>query len=466
MTQTRQRKVITVSVIILVLNFFVLGCLFEIAYAAFWTSAGQMNSDRVEHTATLMAGGHVLMAGGSASADAQLVDPISGGGPGSAMILARQGHTATLLPNGKVLVTGGGLSTGGSDTTEIYDPSTNSWSFAASMSANRELHTATLLSDGKVLITGGCDTLGNPLSSAEIYDSAANSWSPAEPMTATRCFHTATRLLNGHVLVTGGIGLPSAEIYDPATNSWSSAASMSANREAHTATLLPNGHVFVAGGFSATAESYDPGTNSWLDAGSMSATREEHSATLLLTGQVLVAGGRNNAGDPLATSDTYDPASNSWILPDIMNSVRVGHTATLLSDGKVLVAGGGSAIMEMFTPPGPVNLPDITVIPTSVDFGLISLNSSAAQLVTVKNDGALNLTIGGVTFGGVSLNQFSKAADKCSRKTLTPGASCTVDLRFKPTTIGGKTATFIIPSTDPDENPFAVLLSGTGVSRR
>jgi hypothetical protein len=113
-----------------------------------------------------------------------------------------------------------------------------------------------------------------------------------------------------------------------------------------------------------------------------------------------------------------------------------------------------------------VNLPDITVTPLSLDFGSIPLNNLAAQLVTVKNDGVLDLTIGGVTFGGVNINQFLKSTDKCSKKTLAPGASCTVDLRFKPTTTGLKTAIFIIPSNDPDEDPFSVSLSGIGVNKK
>jgi hypothetical protein len=83
-------------------------------------------------------------------------------------------------------------------------------------------------------------------------------------------------------------------------------------------------------------------------------------------------------------------------------------------------SGGGSAAVEVFTAPGSVNLnlPDITVTPLSLDFGSIPINNLAAQLVTVKNDGVLDLTIGGVTFGGVNINQFSKSTDKFPRRLL------------------------------------------------
>ena len=49
--------------------------------------------------------------------------------------------------------------------------------------------------------------------------------------------------------------------------------------------------------------------------------------------------------------------------------------------------------------------------------------------------------------------------------TLARGQACTVSVRFSPTTRGLKTATLVISSNDPDENPVAVQLSGTGTRR-
>jgi hypothetical protein len=113
------------------------------------------------------------------------------------------------------------------------------------------LHTATLLGNGMVLVAGGFVN-ALYLSSAELYDPSSNSWAPAGTMSAGRDAHTATLLGNGKVLVAGGDGntayLSSAELYDPSSNSWAPAGTMSAGRDAHTATLLGNGKVLVAGG--------------------------------------------------------------------------------------------------------------------------------------------------------------------------------------------------------------------------
>src|SRR5450432_3665256 len=72
---------------------------------------------------------------------------------------ARYYHTASLLASGKVLVLGGVLyNSGGSHelaSAELYDPASDSWSAAASMSIIRARHTVTLLPSGKFLVAGG-----------------------------------------------------------------------------------------------------------------------------------------------------------------------------------------------------------------------------------------------------------------------------------------------------------------------
>src|SRR5882724_5206691 len=92
---------------------------------------------------------------------------------------ARYGYTATLLASGKVLVAGGTGSDGrylGS--AELYDPATGSWSSTGSFFTKRGGHTATLLPSGKVLVAGGNADFTGALSSAELYDPATGTWTP------------------------------------------------------------------------------------------------------------------------------------------------------------------------------------------------------------------------------------------------------------------------------------------------
>ena len=275
------------------------------------------------------------------------------------MIDARVNHTATLLPNGKVLVAGGNSGSVLLATAELYDPSSGSWTATGKMNGIRTAHTATLLADGKVLVAGGADSIGetsvNAVATAELYDPATGSWTTTAPMIEARAHHTATLLADGKVLVAGGSGsgsgsdsLATAELYDPATGSWTETGPMIEARTRHTATLLPDGRVLVAGGDSssgpqlASAELYDPGTGSWSATGTMVRDHAGHMATLLPDGRVLVLGG-SSAVAPEATAELYDPSTGSWAATANMNGEHLGGTATLLEDGSVLVAGGGSS---------------------------------------------------------------------------------------------------------------------------
>lgn len=330
-----------------------------------WSSAGSLPNGLVYHTATMLLNGKVIVAGGVISGgltilkQTQLYDPSNPTlWPSAAWLnTARYSHTATLLANGMVLVAGG---TGASGvplaSVELYGPTTNTWSAAASLANTRVNHTATLLSNGKVLVVGGAGAGVGVLASAELYDPVTNAWTAAGTLTNARFGHTATLLPNGKVLVAGGCNcvnaLASVELYDPATNAWSSVASLNTARTYHTATLLTNGMVLVAGGemmggvngsgVFASSELYDPSSNTWSAAGNLATARFDHTATLLTNGMVLVAGGVNGAFviPALATAELYNPATNTWSATGSLANARYLHTATLLSTGKVLVVGG------------------------------------------------------------------------------------------------------------------------------
>jgi hypothetical protein len=337
------------------------------------TSTGSMTTARSWHTATLLADGRVLIAGGSESskdlASAELYDPKTGTfSPTGPMTTARHYHTATLLADGRVLIVGGGAQNGLGvsevlSSGEIYDPKTRTFSPTGPMTTARDHHTATLLPDGRVLVTGG-EGVGGRLASAEIFDPKTGTFSPTGPMTTDRAVHTATLLDDGHVLVTGGVGaeaqLASAELYDPKTGTFSPTGSMTTARDYHTATLLADGRVLIAGGYPgssggeglASAEVFDPKTGTFSPTGSMTTARVWYTATLLADGRVLIAGGTRGVWDEIyASAELYDPTTGRFGPTGPMTTARVRHTATLLADGRVLITGGdGVGSADLFVP--------------------------------------------------------------------------------------------------------------------
>ncbi len=350
-----------------------------------WAVDAPLTGGRFLHTATLLASGKVLVAGGyfgGALNTAEVYTPAAGTtgawvSTAGNLSGARYSYTATLLNDGtnRVLVAGG-YNGGAQTTAEFFDPTTTTWSTAGSLAGLRYQHAAVLLSSGKVLVTGGNSTngaSGSVLATAELYDTTAIGWSATGSLSTARYRHTATLIASGpaagKVLVAGGwsgsAALATSQLYDPSLLTWSpTTGGLTTGRYDHTATLLSDGRVLVVGGTNGTAlasaEIYDPTAGTWSAADSLNTARSFHTATLLRNGKVLVAGGTNGT-TALQSAELYDPVANSWSYVDSLTGARYQHTATLLPGGKVLVAGGAfnnsTAVSsaEVFDPDPAVN---------------------------------------------------------------------------------------------------------------
>jgi hypothetical protein len=218
-----------------------------------WSNTGSMSFGRFDHTATLLPNGKVLIAGGAHYDEilrtfvywnvAELFDPATGTfAPTGALNYVREGHTATLLPNGKVLMVGGYSSV--LPQPELYDPATSIFTPTGSMgSPFPQLNIVTLLPNGNVLVAGE--------GVSEMYNPSSGTFSTRESMMASRWRHTGTLLPNGKILVTGGgvganTALGSAELYDFVLNpSYTISASAGPG-----GTITPSGAVSVNSGAS------------------------------------------------------------------------------------------------------------------------------------------------------------------------------------------------------------------------
>ena len=91
------------------------------------------------------------------------------------------------------------------------------WDSLASMNTRRWYHAAVELENGEILVTGGWDITGYTNNSSEIYNPSTNSWRITDTMNVKRSEHKLILLDDGRVLAIGGKNEPSCEIYNAAT---------------------------------------------------------------------------------------------------------------------------------------------------------------------------------------------------------------------------------------------------------
>ncbi len=328
------------------------------------------------HTATLLANGRILLAGGAPSLTALarsaafLSDPagFSFRRLGAPMQAARVGHAASLLPDGRVLFTGGSrtLSPTALDdfvtTVEVFDPETEAFAEVPVVAADggpavlvaRTGHTATVVqgTDGGV--------------SVYLYGGTANLGTAENPSFGPSPFLRRLALERAP----GGLRL----VAPSRSEGFRFAATVG-----HTQTRLDVGADgfgrYLVAGVSAPSDpetplpfelTFAPDALGVRAVGALETPRTEHAAVPLALVDlgtdeplVLLTGGRDPAtGTVLATAEVYAGEARRFFrfAEDTRLAVpRRSHTATNLDGTRILLVGGFSAsgealdLLQLFT---------------------------------------------------------------------------------------------------------------------
>jgi hypothetical protein len=245
----------------------------------------------------------------------------------SPMPTARSGF-AVAVYNNKIYCIGGTL--GNNEyvgNNEVYDPSTNTWQTEASMPTPRADLSACEV-NGKIYLIGGMMYSGSSpyyveSSTNEVYEPSSNTWSNAASIPSA-VYGYSSAVINGEIYVIGGSKssgtagtsnfVNSNQVYNPQTNSWSLAANFP-SFETNGAAAATDGFMapqllYSIGGFfinsySNDVQVYNSSKNSWTKGAPMPTARAYLGVAVL--NDVLYAIGGFDGTNWLNTVEQYTP---------------------------------------------------------------------------------------------------------------------------------------------------------------
>ena len=270
--------------------------------------------------------------------------------------------TARLSPfvaavDGKLYVAGGnsGGPSPSSNVLERYDPLTDTWTTLAPLLTGRYQGGVAVLGTD-IYVVGGWNPPSTfvPTNTVQIYDTLTNTWSfgPGMPILSSS---GPTGVIDGKIYKhTAEHGFSSASrqlhVLDPNAGSWNARANLP-NDHAGGVPGVVGGKLYIAsgtdfgfgsgGGPHAQVHAYDPVSNTWS-----SLTTGPNPRQAVAGGQIgdhlLLAGGANPSGTTLSLFESYEVGSDTWsTLPSM--PVAVNSAAGAVIGNKFYVVGGQSS---------------------------------------------------------------------------------------------------------------------------
>lgn len=171
--------------------------------------AGALVQPRNWHTAVALPDGRALAVGGLGRDTAELYDPAT---QRWRLVASRMAHdrlfaSATLLADGRVLVAGGDTAGTAYTFAELFDPRTETFrALDAPAGWRRQLHAAARLADGRVLLAGGegPENGGLPLASVLCFDPATETFERLAPLAEPRSAASVVARADGRLWLFGG----------------------------------------------------------------------------------------------------------------------------------------------------------------------------------------------------------------------------------------------------------------------
>jgi len=201
------------------------------------------------------------------------------------------------------------------NTVQAYNTTSNTWSTKTPIPTAVWIAGAATDDDGKIYVIGGePETYPSPMftNKTQIYDPSTDTWTNGMDMPTARKGLGVVKGPSGLIYAMGGYNgsaLSIVEAYDPSTDTWTEKAPMPSPKVEFGLVLGPDEKIYVIGGgtsyvnnvgpFFNTVEIYDPETDTWTIPGwsesNLLTARKELSAALGNNGRIYAIGGANGA---------------------------------------------------------------------------------------------------------------------------------------------------------------------------
>ncbi len=352
-----------------------------------------MSSPRTGHSATLLADGRVLVAGGNTTTinnpnfttynSAELFDPTTElfSMVPSTMSVARTEQCAVTMPDKRVLMISGSGNFFSSppdfSMVDIFDPATNSFSsqhvagyqlLPTGSSGDDSLH-CFLLPGKRVFIFGGAiwsPTAITQMAAPSVLDLTTWTVRPvtligSDPLVYERYYASAAQAFDGRVFVVGGmtahylgIGTTQASadvlVFDPATETMQVVGQMLTARVYAGILPMDDGSIEVYGGSNWASDGMTaqrltsieriPSTGSATSIGDLAAIKLYFTSAMLQNGLSLHMGGADGDGLATAAELVFDENGHVSSYTGNMIKQRSDYGITMFGTGRVLVTGG------------------------------------------------------------------------------------------------------------------------------
>jgi hypothetical protein len=143
-------------------------------------------------------------------------------------------------------------------------------------------------------------------------------------------------------------------------------------------------------------------------------------------------------------------------------AVTFNPTATGSRSASITITDNATPATQTVSLSGTGAQSQATLSPSSLSFGNQVWNTAtASQAISLTNGGTALLSIGGITITGSNPADFAQT-NTCGA-SLSPGASCTINVSFTPQGLGARSGNVAVTDNAPG-GPQTVSLTGTGLT--